>query len=138
MDEQQKPDAAQWELEDTATLTLRNARGDDELPGSDGKAVTLEIYSPGSVPGRKAKFKANRARDLRSFRAMRGEYPPNDQENSERERAEKLTAFTQAVSPNSPFTIAQIFSNPRLFYIHDQVEEFISQPGNFTKAPSGI
>jgi hypothetical protein len=126
----------QWELDDTSTFTLRNARGDDDLLGTDGKPVTANIYGPGSVQGRKAKFKFNRSRDLRSFRAMRGDYPPNDMENAERERSEKLTAITESLSSNSPYTAAQLFTNPKLCYLHDQFDEQFSKDGNFMKGPS--
>lgn len=129
-------DPKQWELEDVSVLTVRNARGDDYLLGSDGEPVTMEIYSPGSQIGRRANFKAKRGADLRTFRAFRGEYGQNDQENAERERAEKLVAITKSISANCPLTVQQIFSNPRLYYWHDQVDEHFGKSGNFMKGPS--
>lgn len=129
-------DVSQYELEDTATMTVKTPRGDDDLIGDDGKPVTIELYSPGSPQGVKALHKAKRSNDLRTFRAFRGEFPPNDAENAAREQAEKLAAFTKSVSPNFPVAPLAIFSNPKLCYWNSQVEEYIAQKGNFSKASS--
>lgn len=129
-------DITKYELEDTAVLTLKNARGDDDLLGADGKPVTAEIYSPGSPQGVKALHKAGRAAQLRVFRSMRGDFDPKDADNADRESVEKLTAFTKAFSENWPVSPAATYSNPRLLYMNRQVEEFIAKLGNFSKAPS--
>lgn len=125
-------DVSAFELEDTGTLTLKNARGDDDLI-VDGQPVTVEIYSPGSPQGVKALHKSGRSAQLRVFRSMRGEFDPRDAENADREAAEKLVAFTKAFSANWPVSPAATFGNPRLVYINRQVEEFIAKLGNFSK-----
>ena len=128
-------DVSQYELEDTGTLTLKNARGDDDLL-ADGSPVTVEIYSPGSPQGVKALHKSGRAAQLRIFRSMRGEFDPRDAENADREQVDKLVGFTKAFSANWPVSPAATFGNPRLVYINRQIDEYIGKLGNFSKAPS--
>lgn len=128
-------DVSQYELEDTAVMTVKNARGDDELLGTDGKPVTVEFYSPGSPQGVKALHKSSRAAQMRMFASMRGEFKSDDAANADREQAEKLAAFTKSISENFPMAPLAIFSNPKLCYWNKQAEEWIGKLGNFTKAP---
>ena len=127
---------SQYELQDSAVCTLKNARGDDDLRGQDGEAVTVEIFSPGSVQGRKALHKFNRPQQLRMFRMARGEVVSSDQLDSERERKVKLCDITKAFSANFPFTPDQVFGNPQLYYLADQVDAFFAKAGNFEKGSS--
>lgn len=129
-------DLTQYELDDCATLRLKNARGDDDLKGNDGQPVTMEIYSPGSPAGVKALHKSGRQAQMRMFRSMRGEFDPQDAVNADREAAEKLAAFTKSVSPNFPVEPLAIYTNPRLPYINRQVEEFIGKFASFSKGSS--
>lgn len=129
-------DLSAYELEDTATFQPKNARGDDDLKGTDGEPVVFEIYSPGSAAGVKALHKSGRQAQMRMFRSMRGEFDPQDAVNADREAAEKLAAFTKSISPNFPVTPLAIFTNPRLLYINRQVEEFIGKTASFSKASS--
>lgn len=129
-------DVSQYELADTASLTVKNARGDDDLLGQDGNPVVIEIYSPGSPPGTKALHRSGRQAQLRTMRMLRGEVSEQDAQNAEREHAEKLAAFTAKVSENFPVPALQIFTNPRLVYIARQVEQFIDKYGNFSKGSS--
>ncbi|MCR4331760.1 MAG: hypothetical protein NUV34_03515, partial [Sulfuricaulis sp.] len=41
-------DVSQYELEDTAVLTVQNLQRTDDLPGEGGKPVKITIYGPGS------------------------------------------------------------------------------------------
>lgn len=131
-------DLSQYELQDTATFTPKNARGDDDLLGSDGKPVVFEIYSPGSPEGVKALHKSSRQAQMRMFRSMRGEFDPQDAVNADREAAEKLAGFTKSISPNFPVEKFALYSNARLVYIHRQVEEFIGKTASFSKASSAV
>lgn len=129
-------DLSQYELSDSATFTPKNARGDDELKGTDGQPVVIEVYSPGSPEGVKALHKSGRQAQMRMFRSMRGEFDPADAVNADRERAEKLAAFTKSVSANFPVAPLAIYTNPRLCYLAAQVEEQIGKFGNFSKGSS--
>jgi hypothetical protein len=129
-------DVSKYELEDTAVMTMKNARGDDDLKGADGNPVTVTLYSPGSAPGVKALHKSARAAQMRMFRSMRGEFDPQDAVNVDREQAEKLATFTVSISDNFPLPALAIYSNPKLLYWNRQVEEFIGKLGNFTKGSS--
>lgn len=129
-------DLSQYELEDTATFTPKNARGDDDLLGEDGLPVVFEIYSPGSPTGVKATHRASTLSSKRMFRAMRNELDKNDAESADREAAQKLAEFTKSISANFPIPALALYSNPRLQYISKQVEEFIGKFANFSKGPS--
>jgi len=129
-------DVSQYELADTAVMTVKNSRGDDDLKGTDGQKVTVTFYSPGSEPGVKALHKSARQQQMRMFRSMRGEFDPQDATNADREQAEKLAAFTASISENFPVAPLAIYSNPRLCYWNRQAEEFIGKLGNFTKGSS--
>lgn len=129
-------DVSKYELQDTATLTVKNARGDDDLVGADGtNKVTIEVYSPGSPEGVKALRKAGFHSQARTWRMMREQLDPNDAVNAEREHAQKLADFTKTVT-NFPLDPLALYSNPRLVYIAKQVEEFIAKYGNFSKGSS--
>src|SRR5207253_10885564 len=92
-------DVASYEIADTATLTVRNARLDDILIGADREnPVTIELYSPGSPQGIRALHKASRSAQLRTYRALRGETSQNDADDAERDNVAKLTAFTKAIN----------------------------------------
>ncbi len=129
-------DIGKYELEDTATLVVKNAAGDEDLIGADGvNPVTIEVYSPGSPQGVKALHKSGRAVQMRMFKSMRGEFDKNDAENADREQVAKLAAFTKAIR-NWPVSPEDTYSNPRLCYFNRQLEEFIGKLGNFSKASS--
>ncbi len=129
-------DVSQYELADTGTLVVKNARGDDDLKGTDGKPVVIEIFSPGSPQGVKALHKSSRSAQMRMFRSMRGEFDQNDAVNADREQAEKLAGFTHSISENFPVAPLALYQNPKLVYIHRQVEEYIGKLGNFSKGSS--
>lgn len=129
-------DVSQYELDDTAVMTVKNARGDDDLV-VDGRPVTIEFYSPGSPQGVKALHKSSRQSQLRLMRTMRNEVSQDDAANADREQAEKLAAFTKSISDNWPQAPLAVFSNPRLCYWNRQAEEFLGKLGNFSKGSTG-
>lgn len=129
-------DVSRYEIEDTAVLMFKNARGDDELIGADGKsAAGVVLYSPGSSQGVKSLNKASRAVQLRMFRTMRGEVSKDDAENAEREQVEKLAGMTKEFL-NFPIDASALWGNPKLGYLRKQAEEFIGNYGNFSKGSS--
>lgn len=134
---QQGFDVSQFEMEDTATMTVKNIKGDDDLMVG-GEPVTIELYSPGSKPGVKALQKAGRAAQFRLARTLRGDIDNKDAAKAEEERIEKLVGFTKSVSRNFPLSPADLYGNPKLNYITKQVEEFIGKDANFSKGSTGI
>lgn len=129
-------DVADYEIADTAILTVKNMRGDDLLIGADKvNPVTIELYSPGSPQGVKALHKSGRQAQLRTFRTIRGEFDPNDAAQAENEHVEKLVAFTRTVN-NFPMPVDAIYRNSKLGYITKQVDEFINKYASFSKGSS--
>lgn len=130
-------DVSKYELVDTATLTFKNERNDDDLIGADGKTpAQAVIYSPGSPQGVKAQHKSGRSAQMRMWKAMRGEFDPQDAVNADREHAQKLAEFTVELI-NFPVAPFAVYSNARLCYMAKQVEEFIGKYANFSKGSSG-
>lgn len=124
-------DLSKYELADTGILTVKNKGGNDDLIGADGKnPVTIELYSPGSEPGVKAKRKHAYAAQMRLTRTLRGEIDKSDAAQAEREQAERLSAFTLTVN-NFPVPALDLYSNPKLLYITAQAEAFIGKFENF-------
>lgn len=124
-----------YELQDTAEIILKDAGGVNELKGEGGELVKVEIYSPGSPEGVKALHRASRAAQLRMFRSMRGDFDKQDAVNADRERAEKLASFTKRFV-NFPVAPLDVYANPRLAYISDQVDAAIGKYANFSKGSS--
>ena len=131
------PDLSIYEIEDTSRLKLKNAKGDDDLPGTDGKAVYAEVYSSGSKQGVRALHKAGLASQMRTMRMLRGELDKRDAENADQERVDKLAGFTKCFSANFPFEPATVYANPKLGYIARQIEEHAGKDANFAKGSSG-
>jgi hypothetical protein len=137
MEEPQGFDVSQFEMEDTATLTVKNIKGDDDLL-VNGEPVTIEVYSPGSRQGVKAMQKAGRAAQFRLARTLRGDIDNKDAAKAEEERVEKLVGFTKSISGNFPVKPPDLYGNPKLGYITRQVEEFIGKDANFSRGSTGI
>lgn len=126
-------DLSQFELKETATLTVQNARGDDDLIGSDGvNPVTIELYGPGSKEMVRALHKAGQAAQLRFQALMRGKVDKKAAEVAEQEKAEKLAAVTKKI--NNFFDIAPVdlYANSKLGYITKQVVDFLDDTANFS------
>lgn len=127
-------DLSKYEIEDCSTLTVQTVRGDDDLLGSDGKPVTIELYSSGSKQGVRALHKAGQQSQLRLQGMFRGKTSKTAAEDADREQVEKLIGFTKSISPNFPVAPEDLYSNPKLGYIRRQVEEHIGADANFSKA----
>jgi hypothetical protein len=125
-------DLSKYELADTAVLTFKDKSGKDDLIGADGtNPAQVRVYSPGSAEGIAAMAKASKATQMRMARLMSGqEAPEGDAEAADREHVEKLCGFT-AEFINFPVKAVDFYSNPRLVYLHKQVEGFIGKYANF-------
>ncbi len=111
-----------FEAADTATLEVLNQKEEPLLV--DGQPVTIELYGPGSVQYTKAQAKIDSASQTRAFAAIRGKVAKDGPEESRRLTAEKLAACTKAIN-NFPVTPLDLYSNPRLGYITNQVAKFV-------------
>lgn len=130
-------DLTQYELEDTATLTVQNARGDDDLIGADGvNPVTIVVYGSGSPQAVRALQKAGQAAQMRVQGMIRGKIEKNAAEKAEQEQVDKLVACTKSINNFGEYTPEQIYSNPKLGYITRQVVKFIDDDANFAKGSS--
>jgi hypothetical protein len=126
-------DLSQYELEDTAVLTVQNAIGADDLIGADGvNPVKITLYGSGSSQMVKALHKAGQQAALRVQALVRGKVEKRAAEAAELETVQKLTACTQAIE-NFPVEAEALYSNPRLGYITRQVIAFLDNDANFAK-----
>ncbi|MDZ4251205.1 MAG: hypothetical protein U1A72_01350 [Sulfuritalea sp.] len=135
-------DVSKYELDDTATLTVQNAKGDDDLIGADGTSpVTIMLYGGGSRQMVKALHKAGQQAQIRLQGLVRGKIDKRAPELADQEMVEKLATCTQAIN-NFPVPAADLYANPKLKYITAQVMKFLDDDSNFapastTNLPSG-
>lgn len=129
-------DVSQYELEDTATLTVQNANGDDDLIGADGiNPVRIVAYGGGSRQALKALHKAGLQAQLRMQALLRGKVDKKAAETADAEMAEKLASYTKEII-NFPVEPLALYSNPKLGYITKQFAKFIDDDSNFAKPSS--
>jgi hypothetical protein len=126
--DKQEFDLSQFETTDTAVLTVQDPRGDDLKV--DGKPVTITLYGPGSKQHLKAKHVYEAAASARSFAALRNKPVKNAAEEAAKDLAQFLAACTVSVE-NFPVAAVDIYSNPKLAYITDQVNVFLGSTENF-------
>lgn len=124
-------DITEFELEDTATLVVQNARDDGDLL-VDGKPVTIRLYGSGSEQYAAAEHRAANAATARMQAVFRGKTIKNQAELTDKELAEKLAACTAGID-NFPIDPLALYSNKKLGYIRKQVIKFLEDDANFTK-----
>jgi len=126
-------DLSKYRLEDTAILTVQNAKGDDDLIGEDDKtAVTIELYGSGSREAVKALHKAGQQQALRLQQMIRGKLDKNAAVVADQEMAEKLARCTKKIN-NFPVDPEALYLDPSLGYITKQVVKFLDDDANFAK-----
>ena len=126
-------DISKFELNDTAVLTVQNARDDDDLIGADGvNPVTIELYGSGSTQMVNALHKSGLRAAARLKQMVHGKVNKREAETADEEEVEKLVAVTKAVN-NFPIPAADLYANPKLGYITRQVKRFLNDDANFTK-----
>ncbi len=121
-------DLSQFETVDTAILTVQNPKGDDLLV--DGKPVLINLYGPGSKQFVNAKYKLDNAVQTRSIALLRGKGSKNAAEETRQQQAEFYAAVTASID-NFPVNPLDLYLNPKLNYITDQVEKFLGDTENF-------
>lgn len=124
---------AQFELNDTAILTVQDAKGEDDLL-VNGQPVRITLYGTGSAEFAKAEHRAVNAATARMQAAFRGKAVKNASEISAAELAEKLAACTAHIE-NFPIEggALALYSNNRLAYIRKQVIKVLDDDANFAK-----
>lgn len=129
-------DVKQYELQDTAVVTIKDANAIDDLIGADGvNPVTVEIYSPGSPEGVRANHILRYKAAQRAQRMLRGEIKEGDMAKEDEDGAKRLVAYTKAIN-NFPIEPLAVYSNPRLPFFNRDVEAGIGKLANFKKGSS--
>ena len=127
-------DIGLFEASDTATLEVVNQK-DEPLIGANGQPVTIELYGPGSSQYTRAQAKIDTASQTRAFAAIRGKTLKDGPDEARRLQAEKLAACTAKIN-NFPVTPLDLYSNPKLGYITNQVAKFVEDWSAFLSAAS--
>lgn len=122
---------ASLEASDTATVTIIGLDG-EPLQG-DGGVVEVEVYGPGSQEYQRAQTKIEQAAQTRAFAALRGK--AKTQDDGRADQVEKLVACTHEIR-HLPMAPRDLYDNPRLGYITNQVAKFIEDWGNFLPKPA--
>lgn len=127
-------DISQFETVDYATLNVLNPKG-DELIGAEGKPVLINLYGPGSKQFVNAKYKLDNATQARSIAILRGKTSKNAAEEARQQQAEFYAAVTVSIE-NFPIEggALALYLNPKLNYITEQVDKFLSETENFMPA----
>jgi hypothetical protein len=120
---------ADFEASDTAWLELENKKGDGPLL-FNGQPVSVEIRSPGTREALNAQHKLETAVSARTFAAMRGKAVKETVEGKIEQSADKLAAVTVQFK-NFPVPAKDVYSNPKLGYITNQVAKFHEDWANF-------
>ncbi len=126
-------DLSQYELNETAVLTVQNAKDDGDLIGVDGiNPVRITIYGSGSDQFAKADHRLNNAVTARMQAAFRGKPVKQQAELAQSDMAQKLAACTASIE-NFPIDPLALYSNNKLVYIRKQVIKFLDEDTNFFK-----
>lgn len=121
-------DITAFEAADTAVLEVTDRKGEPLL--HQGQPVTIDLCSPGSREYLRATHKMATAQQANTFAALRGKPVKETVEGNIDKQAEKLAACTRSVN-NFPVPAFEIYSNPKLGYITNQVAKFIEDWANF-------
>lgn len=120
---------ADLEARDTAWLEVQNKKEDGPLL-FNGKPVRIEVRSPGTREALSAQHKIEQAQTAKTFAAMRGKPTKETVDDRITASAEKLAAVTASID-GLPVSPLELYKNPRLGYIADQVAKFHGDWGNF-------
>jgi DNA-binding XRE family transcriptional regulator len=126
-------DVSKYELEETAVLTVQDARGEDDMIGADGvNPVRITLYGGGSRQAVRAVHKAGQQAALRMAQLVRGKISKQAAVEAEEEQVEKLVTCTKSID-NFPVPAAELYANQKLGYITKQVVKFLEDDTNFAK-----
>lgn len=120
---------ADFEATDTAWLEVQNKKDDGPLL-FNGRAVRIELRSPGTKEAMSAQHKIDTATTTKTYAAMRGKASKDTLESNIAQRAEKLVAVTTQIE-NFPVSPKDLYSNPKLGFIIEQAVKFHGDWANF-------
>lgn len=120
---------ADFEAIDTAWLEVQNKKDDGPLL-FNGRPVRIEVRSPGTKEAMNAQHKQETANNAKTFAALRGKTAKETVEGNVAQRAEKLSAVTGQIE-NFPLSPKDLYENPKLGYITEQVARFHGDWANF-------
>lgn len=118
-----------FEATDTAWLEVENKKGDGPLL-FNGAPVRIEVRSPGTKEAMSAQHKIDTASTAKTFAAMRGKPVKDTVDGNLSQRADKLEAVTGQIE-NFPVSARELYANPKLGYITEQVVKFHGDWANF-------
>jgi hypothetical protein len=120
---------ADFEARDTAMLEIQNKKGDGPLL-VNGQPVYVEVRSPGTREAQNAQHKIETSATAKTFAAMRGKPIKETVESKMDEKTSKLLAVTVRFE-NFPASPQEVYNNPKLGWITQQVVEFHGDWANF-------
>lgn len=120
---------ADLEARDTAWLEVQNKQDDGPLL-FNGKPVRIEVRSPGTREALSAQHKLEQTQTAKTFAAMRGKPVKETVDDKIASSADKLAAVTASID-GLPVSPIELYKNPRLGYIAEQVAKFHSDWGHF-------
>ena len=119
-----------YEATDTAWLDVQSKKDDGPLLGAGGLPVRIEVRSPGTKEAMNAQHKLDQATTTKTYAAMRGTVTKETVDDNIKQRADKLIAVTGEIE-NFPVSAKDLYSNPKLGFITEQVIKFHGDWGNF-------
>ncbi|MYM37263.1 hypothetical protein GTP38_23330 [Duganella sp. FT94W] len=120
---------ADFEASDTAWLEVQTKKDDGPLL-FNGEPVRILLRSPGTKEAMSAQHKVELANTNRMYAAMRGKQANETVESKVEQATKKLLAVTVQID-NFPISAQELYSNPKLGYITEQVTKFHSDWANF-------
>jgi hypothetical protein len=118
-----------FEASDTAWLEVQNKKDDGPLM-SNGAPVRILVRSPGTKEAISAQHRIDLAATNRMYAAMRGKQVNETVESKTETSVSKLLAVTGEIQ-NFPISPKELYSNPKLGYITEQVTKFHGDWANF-------
>lgn len=120
---------ADLEAADTAWLEVQNKKDDGALI-FNGVPVRIEVRSPGTKEALAAQHKQEQAQTAKTFAGLRGKASKETVDDKIKAGADKLVAVTANIEGLS-ITAQELYTNPRLGYIAEQVAKFHGDWANF-------
>jgi hypothetical protein len=132
-------DITKTAVEETAVLELNDAN-DAPLIGDKNKPLSITLFGPGSEPFAKAEAKRQNRLLERLKRKGKAEMSPEEQRAEQAEFLSSITVsfdnfdYPPAGGATGKDLFKALYSDRKVGFITDQVQRFVGDWGNFTKA----